>query len=201
MPPDLLQLSGYSIPCHLQPTVTELLNIEHYEVEHRPYIEDIFVNKYPTIVALHSFDIGDISRTLGYYTIKLKDNETLPTCRKIYFMNSLDTHQMLDITNFLIKFNAILRASHQDEINHLHASAGYLVQHQNKLASPRLVIDYTLINQIIKTSPPNIPSITSVLQSLRNKAIFSSIDLTSAFYSIQLSPECRHLTLGYSEIK
>ena len=194
MPPDLLQPSGYSIPCNLQPTVTELLNIEQYELEHRPYIEDIFVNKYPTIVALHSFDIGDISRTLGYYTIKLKDNETLPTFRKIYFMNSLDTQQMLDITNFLIKFNVISRASHQDEINHLHASAGYLVQRQNKLASPRLVIDYTLINQIIKTSPPNIPSITSVLQSLRNKAIFSSIDLTSAFYSIQLSPECRHLT-------
>ena len=194
MPPDLLQPSGYSIPCNLQPTVIELLNIEQYDEEHRPYIEDIFVHKYPTIVALHSFDIGDISRTLGYYTIKLKDNETLPTFRKIYFMNSLDTQQMLDITNFLIKFNVISRASHQDEINHLHASAGYLVQRQNKLASPRLVIDYTLINQIIKTSPPNIPSITSVLQSLRDKAIFSSIDLTSAFYSIQLSPECRHLT-------
>ena len=194
IPEGYLKPSGYEIPDNLQPTVAELLNVDTFDERHRPYLQDIFINKYPTVVALHSYDIGKISETLGYYTIKLRDNETLPTFRKIYFLNSQDSQQMLDITNFLIKFDIIERCSHRDKISHLMASPGYLVERSNKLASPRLVIDYTLINQLIKTTPPTIPSITSVLQSLRDKTIFSSIDLTSAFYSIQLSPDCRHLT-------
>ena len=194
MPEDFLKPSGYEIPDNLQPSVAELLNIERFDKKHRSYINDIFIHKYPTIVALHSYDIGNLSKTLGYYTIKLKDNETLPTFRKIYFLNAQDAQHMLDITNFLIKFNVIERCSHRDRIAHLMASPGYLISKTNKLASPRLVIDYTLINQVLKTSPPTIPSITAVLQSLRDQAIFSSIDLTSAFYSITLSPDCRHLT-------
>jgi hypothetical protein len=194
IPLDFLKPSGYEIPDTLQPSVAELLNIDRFDKKHRPYIKDIFIHKYPTIVALHSYDIGNLSKTLGYYTIKLKDNETLPTFRKIYFLNSQDAQHMLDITNFLIKFNVIERCSHRDKIAHLMASPGYLISKTNKLASPRQVIDYTLINQLLKTSPPTIPSITAVLQSLRDQAIFSSIDLTSAFYSITLSPDCRHLT-------
>ena len=200
IPDGYLKPSGYEIPDNLQPSVAELLNVERFDERHRPYLEDIFIHKYPTVVALHSYDIGKISETLGYYTIKLRDNETLPTFRKIYFLNSQDSQQMLDITNFLIKFDIIERCSHRDKISHLMASPGYLVEKPNKLASPRLVIDYTLINQLIKTTPPTIPSITSVLQSLRNKAIFSSIDLTSAFYSIQLHPDCRHLTRFATQI-
>ena len=194
IPPDVLNPAGYTIPCNLQPTVSELLDLGRFDPDHRPYLKDIFIDKYPTIVALHAYDIGDISKTLGYYTIKLKDNETLPTFRKIYFMNAQDHQAMLDITSFLIKFDVIERASHRDEIAHLAASPGYLVARADQSASPRLIIDYTLINQIIKTSPPNIPSITSVLQTLRNQAIFSSIDLTSAFYSIELDPSCRYIT-------
>ena len=194
IPPDILNPAGYTIPCNLQPTVSELLDLNRFDPDHRPYLKDIFIDKYPTIVALHAYDIGDISKTLGYYTIKLKDNETLPTFRKIYFMNAQDHQAMLDITSFLIKFDVIERASHRDDIAHLAASPGYLVARADQSASPRLIIDYTLINQIIKTSPPNIPSITSVLQNLRNQAIFSSIDLTSAFYSIELDPSCRYIT-------
>ena len=200
IPEGYLKPSGYEIPDNLQPSVSELLQLERFDERHRPYLEDIFINKYPTVVALHSYDIGKISETLGYYTIKLKDNETLPTFRKVYFLNSQDSQQMLDITNFLIKFDIIERCSHRDKISHLMASPGYLVERSNKLASPRLVIDYTLINQVIKTTPPTIPSITAVLQSLRNKAIFSSIDLTSAYYSIQLHPDCRHLTRFATQI-
>ena len=194
MPDDLLKPSGYEIPCNLISTVSDIINMDTIDPLHRPFIKDIFIDKYPTTIALHQFDIGQISKTLGYYKIELKDGETLPLFRRIYYMNSHDAQQLKDITDFLIKYKIITKTTHQDKVSHLYGSAGYLVPRSNKHSSARLVIDYSLTNQVIKTSPPTIPSITSVLQSLRGCQLFSTTDLTSAYYSVELDPECRHLT-------
>ena len=190
----LLQPNGYEIPCNLNTTIKDIVKPLDFPETHQKYIEDIFINKYPTTIALHGFDMGNISQTLGYYKLELKDNEQLPKFRKIYYTGPQELQQMKDICDFLIRYDVIERCNQRDKGAHLVASAGYLVEKQNKLASARLVVDFKILNQIIKTSPPVIPCVTTTLQQLRNKVLFSSIDLTQAFYSVTLDPDCRHLT-------
>ena len=193
-PEKLLQPNGFEIPCNLDASIKDIVQLSNFPETHQPYIHDIFIKKYPTTVALHSFDIGNVSQTLGYYKLELKDNEQLPKFRKIYYTGPQELQQMRDICDFLIRYNVIERCNQRDKGAHLVASAGYLVEKPNKHASARLVIDFKLLNQMIKTSPPVIPCVTTTLQQLRNKIMFTTLDLTQAFYSISLDPSCKHLT-------
>ena len=194
IPESLVVPQGYEIPCNLPATLAEIVKLDQFEEPHREHIERIFLKTYPSVIATHSFDIGDISRTLGFYKIELKDNEQLPAFRKMYYLAPQDLLMMRDICSYLVKYGIIERASHQDKISHLLASPGYLVSRPNPLSAARLIIDYRIINQVIKTSPPSIPCIQNVLQQLRGKTMYTSSDLTSAYYSVTLDPSCRHLT-------
>ena len=194
IPETLLKPDGFQIPCNLHATLEDIMNPEQFEEPHKQYIRKIFMEKYPSLIATHAYDIGQISKTMGYYTIELKENTTLPVFRKMYYLSPGETQQMRDICNFLIRYKIIERASHQGDFRHLHASPGYLVARANPMASARLIIDYRLLNQCIKTASPAIPCIQTTLQELRGMAMFTTTDLTSAYYSVEIAPECRHLT-------
>ena len=194
MPEELIQPAGYEIPCNLHATLEDIIDLNKFEEPHRQHIERIFYKKYPKLISTHPYDIGQISKTMGYYTIELKENTTLPTFRKMYYLSPGEGQQMRDICNFLLRYKIIERCSHQHEFRHLSASPGYLLAKSNPLASARLIIDYTLLNQCIKTAAPTIPNIQSTLQELRGYGMFTTSDLTSAFYSVEIDPKCRYLT-------
>ena len=40
--------------------------------------------------------MGQISKTMGYYTIELKENTTLPVFLKMYYLSPGETQQMRD---------------------------------------------------------------------------------------------------------
>jgi hypothetical protein len=68
--------AGLELPTIIHETPEQALNLNLFDPLLRPYIEDIFLKKYPQVVSLHPLDAGDISKTLGYTT--LRSGETLP---------------------------------------------------------------------------------------------------------------------------
>ena len=194
MPAGLSLPAGYEIPCSLPKTVEELLNLEKYDEHQQKHLRDIFIDTFPTVVAVHPYDIGKLSDTLGFYKIELKDNAPLPVFKKMYYLAPHERQQMKDILDHLIKYEVIERASHQAKVNHLHASPGYLVAKPNPESSARLIVNYQLLNEAILTAPPVIPNISNTLQALRGKYMYSTSDLTSAYYSMSIHPESQPLT-------
>lgn len=58
----------------------------------------------------------------------------------------------------------------------------------------RLVVDLRALNEKIVTSFQELPSIEGILFNLRNKSVFSVIDLKNAYYTIALDEQSQHLT-------
>ena len=172
----------------------ELLKLDQYEPLHQAHLKKIFVDKYPTVVATHAYDIGDISKTLGYYKIELKDNNPLPAFKKLYYLAPQQRQQMQDILEHLLKYEIIERACQNTQITHLFASPAYLVEKKDPESPSRFIINYQILNQAIKTAPPVIPNLTHTLQNLRNMSMFSTTDLKQAYFSCSLHEESRSLT-------
>ena len=158
-------------------TIEDVVNVSSFALDHQKHIRKIFVKDYPQVLSLHAYDIGDLSASLGLYNIQLKDNKTLPRFRKIYFMY------------FLVKYKVISRTNQEDKIAHLCASPAYLVGKPDKTAAYRLIIDFRLVNKTLLCPLPVIPDITSVLHTLQNQHFFSTMDLSSAFFSVKLHPD------------
>ena len=53
------------------------------------------LQKYPKILAKGSLDRGNLSKTLGSYKLRLKDNQTLPKHKKVFFLNPQDNAKVL----------------------------------------------------------------------------------------------------------
>ena len=194
IPADITLPEGYTMPEHLNIDIEDIVKIEEFEPIHQPYIEDIFIKKFPEIVSLHNYDIGNLSQSLGLYHIQLKPGEVLPRFRKVYYLSTEMRDHMRDILDFLIRYKIISRAKEDAEGHHLCASPAYLVGKSDKSQSYRLIIDYRLINRLIACPVPIIPDIVSTLHNLQNQALFTLIDLSSAYFSVGITPECRHLT-------
>ena len=130
-------------------TIEDVVNVSSFALDHQKHIRKIFVKDYPQVLSLHAYDIGDLSASLGLYNIQLKDNETLPRFRKIYFLSQETRQHMEDILNFLVKYKVISRTNQEDKIAHLCASPAYLVGKPDKTAAYRLIIDFRLVNKTL----------------------------------------------------
>ena len=76
------------VPTIIHKTPEEAINLQDFDAEIRPYIKKIFLEKYPQAIALHSLDSGDVSKTLGYTTLRLIPGENLHRHRHTVYINS-----------------------------------------------------------------------------------------------------------------
>ena len=63
--------AGLEIPTIIHGSPEEALNLNLFEPEVRPYLKSIFLEKYRSVVSLHSLDAGDVSKTLGFTALRL----------------------------------------------------------------------------------------------------------------------------------
>jgi len=185
---------GYEVPDIQE--LESLIDVATYPKLIQPYIKKLFLEKYPSLWSTHSFDIGQLSRTLGHCSLQLKKDVTLPPFKKLYYVQDEQRQHLSDILSFLLKNKIIEKANqhHTGDFN-LFASPGYLVKKANpSKSSYRLIIDFTYLNSQLITSPPIIPNISQMIESLQGKFMFSTYDLTNAFFSIDLDKKSQLLT-------
>ena len=66
---------GFSIP-PIQ-SLKEIINLDKFQPTIRPYLEDLFIKRYPDLISRSNFDVGNLSRTLGYIPVRLKKGAKL----------------------------------------------------------------------------------------------------------------------------
>ena len=198
--PEDLQPSGFSIPSNYYENASDIILENNYDAEHWPYIKDIFIDKYPQIISLHSLDAGKISDTLGFYKITLKPHVSLPKTRKCYYLAPMELAQLREILRILEKLGIVSKASTSGSELSQFASPCFLIAKSNKAQTARLVVNYKLLNELITIEPPLIPTVSSILNKLRDASFYSVIDLKNAFNSISIHPDCRKYTQFATQI-
>ena len=81
---------GIEVPTQIFSSAEEAIQLENFPPEVRKYIKRIFLERYPNCVSLHSLDAGDLSLTLGFTQLKLKEGETLPRSKRIFHISPPD---------------------------------------------------------------------------------------------------------------
>lgn len=174
--------------------IEDIVDLTKFDKTQRPYIEKIFLKKYSKVLARGVLDAGNLSKTLGYYQLRLKENQVLPKFKKVFFMNPTESQHLKDILSFLLKNNIIIRAPFSGDKGDMHGSPAYLIPKANRNSQGRLIVDYRHLNSLLESEPSIIEDIPTLLHSMRSSAMFSSTDLSNAYYSFQISKDSRYLT-------
>ena len=192
--PEIIEPSGLDLPTIIYKTAAEAIDLLAYNDEVRPFIEDIFINKYPEVVALHSLDAGNLSLTLGCTQLRLREGEILPRSKRIFHVSPSDQRHLDDICDLLIKFGYIMRSPISPNGCHLYGMSAYLVPRSKPNCLGRLIVDFSPVNQLIQSPSAVIPEISATLQFLQGKALYTSLDLKYAYLSLRIDEESRKLT-------
>ena len=185
---------GLEIPTLIHKSPEEALNLEIFSPEIRPYLKSIFLEKYPSVVSLHSLDAGDVSKTLGYTTLRLIPGEHLPRHKRIYQLSPQDANYLEQLLEQFIKFNYVRRAPIESTDIHLYGMSTYLVPRKKLTDIARLVIDFSPLTSIIQSPPSIVPDISASLQQLQGKALYSAMDLRYAYLALKIDEPSMSLT-------
>ena len=192
--PEIIDVKGLDLPTRIYANAEEAVNLSMFNEDVQPFIKDIFLEKYPHVVSLHSLDAGNLSLTLGYTQLRLREGETLPRSRRIFHISPNDTRHLEDICDLLIKFGFIRKSKLEPNGSHLYGMSAYLVPRAKPNCLGRLIIDYSPVNQLIQSPSAVIPEIEATLQFLQGKAMYSSLDLRYAYLGLRIDEESRKLT-------
>ncbi len=185
---------GLEVPTIIHKNPEDALQLDSFDAEIRPYIKKIFLEKYPQVIALHSLDSGDVSKTLGYTTLRLIPGEHLPRHRRIYHLSPQDSRYLEELLEQFIRFNFVRRAPVDSTNIHLYGMSTYLVPRKKLTDIARLVIDFSPLTTIIQSPPSIVPDISASLQQLQGKALYSVMDLKYAYLALRICEESKPLT-------
>jgi len=190
-----------------KPTVEEarkvLESIKNYRKERREIFEKKLENEHPDIRQVFNeyYDLfdGDLPEqwnALRVKPIKLPVKDDLPEQIKPTYRPKFDDKQMEVIEEFLVTSLArrIIRKSTSNFMSNI-----LLVKRPEiKPGVPRpmrLTIDYRTVNQKAMASAPHpIPEIGDVTAKLGNKRIFTSVDISNAYWRAPLHEESKKWT-------
>jgi len=192
--PNIIETKGLEMPTKIYESAKEAIELESFPEHVRPFIRDIFVDKYPQAVSLHALNAGNLSKTLGYVKLRLREGEVLPRSKRIFHLSLSDKRHLEDICELMTKFGYIQRAPISPTGHHLYGMSSYLVPRAKPGCLGRLIVDFSPINQLIESPPSVIPEITATLQFLHGKALYTSLDLRYAYLSLRMDNMSRPLT-------
>jgi hypothetical protein len=174
---DVIDAHGVDLPTVIYKDAKEAIDLQKYSAELRPFIKDIFIDKYPNAVSLHALDAGNFSLTLGYTQLRLREGEVLPRAKRIFQISPLEARHLEDICDFLIKYGYIRRAPITPTGHHLYGVSSYLIPRAKAGCLGRLIVDFSPINALIESPPNVIPEVFATLQFLQGKALYTGLDL------------------------
>jgi hypothetical protein len=134
--------AGLEIPNLIHKTPEEALNLDLFEPEVQPYLKDLFFDKFRDLVSLHPMDAGDISKTLGFLSLRLIPGEVLPRHKRIFHLSPQDNAYLEELLEQFMRFNYMIRAPNDAKNHHhLYGMSAYLIPRKKPTDLPRLIID------------------------------------------------------------
>ena len=171
---------GYELPPKEIPTIDAKIAELNNPPRIDKYVRDIFY-KHGSVISRFSLDVGDISKTLGTYSLSLKPKAYFPTVHRSYFLHPEKKEHMDTILQFMIKHKIIRKANDEDIQKCRYSSPCFLTTRSNKESPHRLLIDFRFLNDQLSFLPPIMPRLDDLLNGLRGAYYFSVVDLNQAF--------------------
>ena len=202
-------MPAITLPEIKHPSPAEVVKLETYEERIQPYLKDIFLDSFPSIVGVHNLDTGPVIY-LGKIKLRPKPGYVLPKHSKVYNLNQTDQGHMNDILDFMCTYDFIEEVF-QDDPDRPSAPWGapcYLVM-RKPLYNPdgtlgpnsghmqmmRLIIDYSLgLNKVLEDTPALVKGIEDCIESLRGGYLYSLLDLKQSYYGLVIDPASSPLT-------
>jgi hypothetical protein len=140
-------------------------------------------------------DAGDISKTLGFLSLRLIPGEVLPHRKRMFHLSPQDNSYLQELLEQFIRFNDIIRAPNGAKNHyHLYAMSAYLIPRKKPTDLLRLIIDYSPLTSIIQSPPSVVPDRTEALQQLKGRSMFSTLDMRQGYYALRLDEASRAYT-------
>lgn len=134
---------------------------------------------------------GDTFPKFNIPPVEIKFDRTKPPCRTVFFNIPLAVKPLVEQRlEQLVSSNIIERV--EDDMDASFCSSMLVIPKGKEDFC--LVIDLRGPNQYILRTPFAMPTLEKILADLEGSKWFSTIDLTNAFYHIELHENSRHLT-------
>jgi len=159
----------------------DLIPFDKIDPKYHPWVRKLFVDKYPSLLARHPFDIGRNSLTLGKVPINLVG--PVPKPQQIYYSNAADARIMGDIIQAMMKYGILTRAK-----NVSWGCPIFLVRRKSGQECPRLLTSICLLNDVAAAQINMLPNIQRLLETLvlDGVGMASSADISNGFYGLEL---------------
>ena len=185
---------GFEIPPDKMVSPESIVNVKSFPKDIQPYIQAIFLEEYPKVIARFSMDTGNLSNTLGTFKMRLKEGAVLPQFKSSYYNDVAKSKNLKTLLEFMLKSGVIIKAPPGGDSLDNFCSPAYLVPRANPGSPGRLVVDNKAINHCISMPSQNLPAVDTVLSQLANKSIFSKTDFSQAYYSVKISKDSQKYT-------
>ena len=161
----------------------ERIDFEKIEPQYHKYVRYLFTEAFPNLLAKHQYDCGDISKTLGYLYVPLK--EALPKTRKMFYSSPRDQEQLHAILESMLKYGLIRRS------NSTFGAPVFLIRRKTGQAALRLLCAVVELNKAVQKPVSVLPNIQRVLEGLSQDGVSlaSCLDLASGFYALSIHPK------------
>ena len=161
-------------------TVWEQYDIHSIRPQYRPFVRKLLIDN-ESLFSTSDLDCGDISATLGTFTLPLK--KPLPnTSHRTYFMQGRKEQSLKIILSLMLRHGLIRRVKSSS-----FSSPVFLIEKKDKASLPRLLADVRQLNDHLSPVQQLVPKIQSLLDNIGNlkPVLFSNMDLASAFFSMR----------------
>lgn len=128
--------------------------------------------------------------------VKISYNKSVPPCRNIYLSIPQAVKPLVEERLQQLVSSNIIENVTQDMDTSFCSSMIVVPKGKHDI---RLVIDLRGPNQYIYRTPFSMPTLESIVANLNGAKYFSTIDLSNAFFHVELDAESRHLTNFFTE--
>ena len=157
-------------------------------VPYRPFVLKL-IHDHDGLFSRSDLDCGDVSRTLGTFS--------LPLCKplvhnnhRIYYLMGRKRQALKTILSLMIKEGLLHRVRSAS-----FSSPIFLIDKKNPASLPRLLADVRNLNKHLMPIQQFVPKIQSLLEDIGQyqPSLFSNMDLASAFFSLKPDPKAQKL--------
>ena len=160
----------------------EKCNLDHIEDSRRNLLQQKLIQN-SKIFSKTKYDIGKTK--IDECKIKLI-NEDLITVQKPYRTNIVDQRRIEEIIDQLIE-NKLIEESYSP-----FSAPVALVNKKDDGDKSRLVVNYKKLNDNVVTDSYPFPRIEDIIDKTLDCRYFTTLDVNSAFWTVQVRPEDRH---------
>ena len=162
------------------PPLTEQFDFQSIAPQYRALVRKL-IKDHISLFSTSDLDCGDVSMTLGTFSLPLRKPLT-HTNHRIYYLMGKKRSDLSHILTMMLEHNLLKRVKSAS-----FSSPVFLIDKKDPTALPRLLADVRNLNDHLMPVQQCVPKIQAILEDVgqHSPRLFSNMDLASAFFSLK----------------